>query len=108
MNGTAANGNATCVFSSISQVLYDAEIGSLNITKVVQICPNICLLAYGTGNPDLSGVGVSQTCPCILEPLTKPHLAGKYLVHSPGGACCHLRSTLCCLLQSQNPRPSSA
>ena len=59
MNGTIANDNLTCVFSSISQVLNEADAGSLNITKIVQICPNICSLAWGTGNPDLSGVGVS-------------------------------------------------
>lgn len=31
----------------------------LNITLEVQNCQNLCLLTYGVGNPDLSGIGVS-------------------------------------------------
>jgi len=53
MNSTA------CSFSSISQVLHLAETSSLNITTTVQNCPDICMLAWGIGNPDLSGIGVS-------------------------------------------------
>ncbi|KAG4444080.1 hypothetical protein IFR05_000433 [Cadophora sp. M221] len=30
----------------------------LNITEVVTACPEHCKLAWGTGNPDLSGIGV--------------------------------------------------
>ena len=53
MNSTA------CLFSSINQVLHKAETSGLNITTTIQNCPDICTLAWGTGNPDLSGIGVS-------------------------------------------------
>jgi len=58
MNNTTANGNLTCPFSSISQVLYDAETGNLNMTSTIHSCPDLCTLAWGSGNPDLSGIGV--------------------------------------------------
>jgi len=31
------------------------------INFLVQECNDICVLVYGTGNPDLSGIGVRQT-----------------------------------------------
>ena len=90
MNNTTANGNLTCSFSSISQVLYNTETGNLNITNTIQSCPNICTLAWGIGNPDLSGIGVRYTCLCIVEVLTNPYYVGEHLIHSPDNACCDL------------------
>jgi len=62
-NAATANGSDTysCSFSSIYQVLAKADQGILNITQVVQSCQNICSLAWGVGNPDLSGIGVSKS-----------------------------------------------
>jgi hypothetical protein len=30
-----------------------------NISLLVEKCPNVCVLIYGDGNPDVSGIGVS-------------------------------------------------
>ena len=35
-----------------------AESNQLNITAEMEKCQNPCILSYGTGNPDLSGIGV--------------------------------------------------
>jgi len=48
-----------CNFDSMQNFFdYSAERG-LDITIEVQNCQNLCLLVYGVGNPDLSGIGVS-------------------------------------------------
>jgi hypothetical protein len=52
--------NPACdAFSSIDQVLAQANMGQLNITTFVASCPQTCTLAWGTGNPDLSGIGAN-------------------------------------------------
>ncbi|KAM7195046.1 hypothetical protein V8F33_006915 [Rhypophila sp. PSN 637] len=32
---------------------------SYNVSFLIQTCPDVCGLVYGTGNPDISGVGGS-------------------------------------------------
>jgi hypothetical protein len=54
-----AEGNRTCDFDTIDDFFSHANKNGLNITVEVQHCQNLCLLTYGTGNPDLSGIGVS-------------------------------------------------
>ncbi|KAF7985918.1 hypothetical protein HWV62_43830 [Athelia sp. TMB] len=52
--------NTSCSpFSSINDVLAQAEAGQLNITTAVSTCQDICTLAWGVGNPDLSGIGMN-------------------------------------------------
>jgi hypothetical protein len=52
--------NPSCdAFTSINDALTQANMGQLNITAYVAACPNICTLAWGTGNPDLSGIGAN-------------------------------------------------
>lgn len=59
---TTAEGFAvTCNFTSISQVLASTTDPNANLTDLVKPCGNICSLAWGAGNPDLSGVGVGDT-----------------------------------------------
>ncbi|KDR76924.1 hypothetical protein GALMADRAFT_138962 [Galerina marginata CBS 339.88] len=53
--------NATCSFSSINDVLAQAAKGQLNLTTTVSSCPAICSLAWGIGNPDLSGIGANAS-----------------------------------------------
>jgi hypothetical protein len=60
MNSSSAIVPASCNFASISDVLTQADNGALNVTLIVQQCSNICSLVWGQGNPDLSGIGVSQ------------------------------------------------
>jgi len=50
-----------CNFTSIADFLAEAESGSINITATVGQCIGICALAWGRGNPDLSGIGVSTS-----------------------------------------------
>ncbi|KAF9479043.1 hypothetical protein BDN70DRAFT_932886 [Pholiota conissans] len=50
--------NFSCdAFSSINEALTQANMGKLNTTTYVAACPQICTIAWGTGNPDLSGIG---------------------------------------------------
>jgi hypothetical protein len=59
MNTTTTNGTFACdVFTSLGEILKQADSGALNITQTVHRCQNICALAWGSGNPDLSGIGV--------------------------------------------------
>ena len=55
-----------CDFNSIQEFFEYAYEENLNITAEVQSCQKLCLLTYGTGNPDLSGIGVSNPCSRIL------------------------------------------
>ena len=40
-----------------------------NMSLLVDKCPNVCVLIYGDGNPDVSGLGVS----CVLHMCTIHH-----------------------------------
>ncbi|TFK64490.1 hypothetical protein BDN72DRAFT_861324 [Pluteus cervinus] len=48
-----------CDFSSLNAVLQQATASGTNITELVQECQGICNLAWGNGNPDLSGIGAN-------------------------------------------------
>jgi hypothetical protein len=48
-----------CDFETMEDFFNYATKEGLNITTEVQNCQNLCLLTYGAGNPDLSGIGVS-------------------------------------------------
>jgi hypothetical protein len=50
-----------CDFDTMQDFFDYATENGLNITLEVQNCQNLCLLTYGVGNPDLSGIGVSVT-----------------------------------------------
>ncbi|KAJ6181591.1 hypothetical protein N7485_000233 [Penicillium canescens] len=47
-----------CDFNTINDFFVYANKNGLNITVEVQKCQNLCLLTYGVGNPDLSGIGM--------------------------------------------------
>ena len=51
--------NQTCDFSTLQQLLDTAAGGNFSINSTILTCPDICELAWGSGNPDLSGIGVS-------------------------------------------------
>ncbi|TFK67413.1 hypothetical protein BDN72DRAFT_822379 [Pluteus cervinus] len=53
------NSTSECGFSSLNSVLKQAAADNANITELVQGCQTICNLVWGTGNPDLSGVGAN-------------------------------------------------
>ncbi|KAJ5963199.1 uncharacterized protein N7479_003075 [Penicillium vulpinum] len=48
----------TCEFDTMSDFFDYTNRNGLNITVEVQNCQNLCLLTYGVGNPDLSGIGM--------------------------------------------------
>ncbi|KAL4907804.1 hypothetical protein BDW74DRAFT_148100 [Aspergillus multicolor] len=55
----SSTGNSSrCDFRSIDDFFDFATNNKLNITVEVQNCQNLCLLTYGVGNPDLSGIGM--------------------------------------------------
>ncbi|KZP25975.1 hypothetical protein FIBSPDRAFT_928940 [Athelia psychrophila] len=58
--GSTIMANASCSsgFPSINDLLVQAEAGQVNITTVVSTCQEICTMAWGAGNPDLSGIGL--------------------------------------------------
>jgi len=66
--------NNSCSFTSINDLFGQAEAGQLNITTIVSSCPGICSLAWGTGSPDLSGIGtnISYILQAILTILFGP------------------------------------
>ncbi|KAL3477015.1 hypothetical protein BJX99DRAFT_270169 [Aspergillus californicus] len=47
-----------CDFDNMNDFFDYATNNNLNITVEVQNCQNLCLLTYGVGNPDLSGIGM--------------------------------------------------
>jgi hypothetical protein len=49
-------------WSMIDRVLSDWQ--GYNISLLVSTCPNVCVLIYGDGNPDVSGIGVSRVLTC--------------------------------------------
>lgn len=57
------SGNSTdpCAFPDRSTLLdrVVSEWQGYNITLLVETCPNVCVLVYGDGSPDVSGIGVS-------------------------------------------------
>ncbi|PPQ72929.1 hypothetical protein CVT26_014539, partial [Gymnopilus dilepis] len=72
--------NSTCLFSSITDLLTKANEHQLNVTTTVASCPDICQLAWGNGNPDLSGIGanISYIIQVILTFLCGPVLCLLY------------------------------
>jgi hypothetical protein len=69
--------NSTCSITSISDLFDKVDRHLLNVTTTIASCPNICLLAWGKGNPDLSGIGlnISYIMQAILAVLCGPILA---------------------------------
>ena len=53
--------NSSCAADSISidNLLAQAVKSGLNLTTTVTDCPEVCSLAWGNGNPDLSGIGAN-------------------------------------------------
>jgi len=73
--------NSTCLTgTSISDLLDKADRNLLNLTATIASCPDICTLAWGQGNPDLSGIGVfiSYIMQAILTFLCGPILCLTY------------------------------
>lgn len=55
------NNTDPCAFSD-RKGLFDRihnNIEAYNVSLLVRTCPEICTLVYGSGNPDISGIGVS-------------------------------------------------
>ena len=57
----ALGGNDTCAFADLTSLVGHIvhEWAGYNLSLLVQTCPDICILVYGSGNPDISGIGVS-------------------------------------------------
>jgi len=51
----------TCGFTSISDLLAQASDGAIDLASEVAQCPDVCALAWGSGNPDLSGIGANAS-----------------------------------------------
>lgn len=49
----------SCDITSREELIpYNNNIDA-NVTDLVNDCPHVCVLVYGSGNPDLAGIGVS-------------------------------------------------
>ena len=70
--------NSTCISNntSIDELLAEAIRNNLNMTSTVVTCPQVCSLAWGNGNPDLSGIGanISYIFQAVLSILCGPVL----------------------------------
>lgn len=59
---------SSCNFTDRDSLLsmVDSDGQRFNISLLAQACPQLCPLAYGTGNPDMTGIGVGDR---IIRPL---------------------------------------
>jgi hypothetical protein len=71
---------------------------TLNFTTLAKVCPGVCSIVIGTGNPDLSGIGVRIGLPTIENKEAKHkylYLHGQaitsYLIQAVFGVICLLR-----------------
>ena len=53
--------------SAISQAIYESELDSYD--HLVRQCEHVCAVLYGSGNADVSGIGVSPRSLLCLDPL---------------------------------------
>ncbi|AEO69507.1 uncharacterized protein THITE_114136 [Thermothielavioides terrestris NRRL 8126] len=53
------DGNASCAFDSLPELVERVveDWAGYNISLLVDTCPGVCELVYGSGNPDISGIG---------------------------------------------------
>ncbi|KAF2427399.1 hypothetical protein EJ08DRAFT_651458 [Tothia fuscella] len=65
---------AVCNYTLVGDVLNAAVKHNLSVAEIVRQCDGICALAWGIGNPDLSGVGayISYICQAVLTILFGP------------------------------------
>ena len=63
MSQTLSNSSLKCNFTSPKEFLHVANNQSAIITQVINDCPHVCNVFYGTGNPDIIGVGISRPLP---------------------------------------------
>jgi hypothetical protein len=56
-----------CAFTDRSSLLarVNSDAYSYNLSLLVETCASVCDLVYGTGNPDISGIGVSCFYPAF-------------------------------------------
>lgn len=60
MNVTTSN--LTCAYTFVDDLIKDAVANRTNVTIAAQQCAAICTLGWDTGDPDISGPGVSRLC----------------------------------------------
>jgi hypothetical protein len=54
-----ANNTLSCnSFDSLTSLILAVSVSRVNVSDQIQLCPQLCSLACGIGNPDFSGVGV--------------------------------------------------
>jgi hypothetical protein len=63
LGGSSTGAPVNCSFPDMQSFFTYALDHDLNLTAEVERCQNLCILTYGVGNPDLSGIGVSRTTP---------------------------------------------
>jgi len=57
-----ANVASNCSFVDMQAFFTYVHKHDLNVTAEVERCQNLCLMTYGVGNPDLSGIGMMFRC----------------------------------------------
>ncbi|RKL08877.1 hypothetical protein BFJ70_g16732 [Fusarium oxysporum] len=57
------DGNTSCAFDSLPELvkLVVEDWAGYNISLLVDTCPGVCDLVYGSGNPDISGIGAMSS-----------------------------------------------
>jgi len=77
--------NDQCAFVQHSSMLelLESNWEDHNISDLVETCDSVCLLVYGAGNPDISGVGamISYVIQGISTVLLGPVLASRFFIH---------------------------
>ncbi len=59
MNTTASNTLDCDKYQSLEELLQESP--NKNLTELMSSCQNACNLLFGSGNPDLAGIGVSAS-----------------------------------------------
>src|SRR5436305_14791041 len=63
------NDSDPCAFTDRNSLLdrVTSDWQDYNVSLLVETCAEVCVLVYGTGNPDISGIGVSRYTACATR-----------------------------------------
>ena len=62
MTTSAPNETMKCDFASHKAFLLAAKNHTFDVRQNVIACSSVCNLFYGSGNPDITGIGVRPEC----------------------------------------------
>jgi hypothetical protein len=73
----------TCNFTSRLDLLPFEHDPNADLPSLITNCSDVCLLVYGSGNPDLAGIGVRRSPPPGTVNRLSLTIPGNYLLYFP-------------------------